>query len=144
MTLINFKKATNVTKAFTDIELDKALLELNQYNSYYVSGNDSIIFIRLSQNNLLILDFEFLFNIKLFENYSFQFSTENVFNIKLINNFSASEHDINEALIAIGYPYDLPIQSLQNVYMLMYQKSASTSKRSTINHYDESIMNINK
>ena len=109
MTIINFKKATNVTKAFTDIELDKALLELNTYNSYYVSGNASIIFIRLSQNNLLILDFEFLFNIKLFENYSFQLSTENVFNIKLINNFSASEHDINEALIAIGYPYDLRI-----------------------------------
>ena len=107
--IISFKKASNMSKTFTKIELDKILLELNVYNSYYVSGNDDIIFVRLSQNSLLILDYEFMFNVKLFEQYSFQWSIENVFNLKLINNYSASEHDINEALISVGYPYNLPL-----------------------------------
>ena len=119
---ISFQTASNATKTFTEIELDKILLELNAYNSYYVSGNDDIIFVRLSQNSLLILDYEFMFNVKLFEQYSFQWSIENVFSLKLINNYSASEHDINEALISVGYPYNLPLSSLQNIYIVIQKK----------------------
>ena len=108
MSTISFKKASNVTKAFTVSELDKIVLELNVYNTYYAAGNDDIVFIRLSQDNLLIVDLDFTFNVKLFENYTITYSVENVFNIKLINNYSASEHDINEALLSIGYAFPVP------------------------------------
>ena len=85
-----------------------------------------------------------MYNMKLFENYTMTYSVENVFNIKLINNYSASEYDINEALLSIGYAYQLPLSNLENIFMTMYQKSSSSAKRSTIHLFEEFMINVKK
>jgi len=120
---IQFKNSGNYTRVFTYVELDYILLDLNAYNQYYQSSNDDTVFIRISQSQLLIVDLEYSFNRKLFDNYSFQYSIENPVNVKLINNNSASEQTINDALTSIGYPYDIPILSLDSIFMKIYQKN---------------------
>ena len=128
---IQFRTSQNIIKLFTQTELDQMLLTLNSYNQYYQSGNDDLVFIRVSMSQLLIIDLDFLFNRRLFENYSFQSSVENVFGLRLIgiNNVTASELSINDALLTIGYGGPLPISSLESIFMTIYSKTSTTTRQ---------------
>ena len=71
---------------------------------------------------------------------------ENVFNLTLINNNSASEHSINDALISVGYPMPLPLQTLETIFMTLYFKTVGTRKsnRAPINVIEENVYNVQK
>ena len=144
---IQFRTSQNIIKLFTQTELDQMLLTLNAYNQYYQSGNDDLVFIRVSMSELLIIDLDFLFNKRLFENYSFQSSVENVFGLRLIgiNNVTASELSVNDALLTIGYGGPLPISSLESIFMTIYVKtSATTRQRKAPVHFNDEIITNNK
>ena len=94
---ILFQTDETIYKTFTYTELDYMLLQLNSYNQYYQSGNDDIVFIRISQNSLIIIDLGFNTNIKLFETYSSQYSNENICKTTLNNNNAAIDYDMNDA-----------------------------------------------
>ena len=123
MTTISFANSLGITTNFTEIELISILGNLNSSNAYFTSGLNELVFIRISQGKLLLLDLNDNINRKLFEIYSFHYSVGNVFHLKLIHNDNALELNINDALISIGFSGTTPITTLQRRYMKLYTNS---------------------
>ena len=123
MTTISFANSLGITTNFTEIELISILGNLNSSNAYFTSGLNELVFIRISQGKLLLLDLNDNINRKLFEIYSFHYSVGNVFHLKLIHNDNALELNINDALISVGFSGTTPITTLESRYMKLYTDS---------------------
>ena len=109
MSTINFTNSLGVTITFTETELISILTNLSSSNAYFTSGLNEILFIRISQGKLLLIDLNDNINRKLFEIYSFHYSVGNVFHLKLVHNDNALELNINDALISVGFSGTTPI-----------------------------------
>ena len=123
MTTISFANSLGVTTNFTEIELISILGNLNSSNAYFTSGLNEIVFVRISQGKLLLIDLNDNINRKLFEIYSFHYSVSNVFHLKLVHNDNALELNINDALISVGFSGTTPITTLESRYMKLYTNS---------------------
>jgi hypothetical protein len=132
------------TNVYTYEELNYILASLNAKNVYYIEGSEFITFIRLDIANLLLIDLKLSYNRKLFELFTFQLDPSNVFKIKLVHNELATEHDINQALVDVGYIHT-PLESLESVYMTMYVNTSLLSRKNPSSNifYDDTLL-INK
>ena len=54
----------------TDELIETILLQLNPSNNYYTTGGDDIIFIKISSNKVLLLDYTYHINRTTFQNYN--------------------------------------------------------------------------
>jgi len=120
MTTINFINSLGVTTNFTETELIRLLGSLNSSNVYFTSGLNELVFIRISQGKLLLIDLNDNIYRKLFGVYSFHYSVGNVFHLKLVHNDNALELNINDALISVGFSGTTPITTLESRYMKLY------------------------
>ena len=59
--------------------LETVILQLNSSNDYYTSGEHDIIFIKIGSNKILILDYTYHINRKVFQTYTI--------NEHIINNY---------------------------------------------------------
>lgn len=149
MSNINFTNYNNLTRQFTTTELDNILTDLNSKNSYYQSGQDNLIFIRLTEGYLLLIDLNSNTNRKLFELFSFNHAVDNPFQLKLIQNNSSNEFTIDQALLSVGYIGIIPIESLENIFMKLYIKTGldkltySQSEVDTLLSNKENLIQVN-
>ena len=67
MTTVSFANSLGVTTNFREIELISSLGNLNYSNAYFTSGLNELVFIRISQGKLLLIDLNGNINRKLFE-----------------------------------------------------------------------------
>ncbi len=118
--LLNHK---GVSYTYTNVELITILNNLDSSGTYYTYGINSIIFIRLNGQNLLLLDNGFSINHKLFELFTIQYDINNKFNLKFVHINTSLEYDIDQALLSVGYSPPLgtvPITNLEDVFMTIY------------------------
>ena len=89
MTAISFTNSLGVATNFTETELISLFGTLNSPNAYFTSGLNGLVFVRISQGKLLLIDLNDNINRKLFEIYPFHYSVGNVFHLKLVHNANA-------------------------------------------------------
>ena len=117
---ITFTNSLGNTISLTEIELTSILTNLNAANTYYANASDNLVYVRISQGNLLLVDLNTNINRKLFELFSFQFDISNPFYLKLVHNTSAIDMTIDAALISVGFSGTTPIASLESIWMTLY------------------------
>ena len=59
--------------------VETILLQLNSSKNYYTTGGDNILFINIGPNKVLLLEYTYLINRSIFQNYTI--------NENLINNY---------------------------------------------------------
>jgi len=118
-----FTNSNKLSRQFTDLELDRILSDLNGQNGYYQSSQDSLVFVRISDGYLLLVDLNDNINRKLFELFTFTFSSDNSHTLKLIQNNSANEFTLDQALLSVGYIGTIPLLNLEAQFMKLYIKS---------------------
>ena len=64
--------------------IETILLQLNSSNNYYTPGDDDILFIKISSNKALVLDYTVHINRNIFQNYTINKNTANDYNLEFI------------------------------------------------------------
>ena len=55
---------------YTNEFIETIILQLNSSNTYYTTGDDDIICIKIGSNNVLLVDYTYHINITIFQNYT--------------------------------------------------------------------------
>ena len=55
---------------YTNEFIETVLLQLNVSNSYYTTGDDDILFIKIGSNKVLILEYTYHMKRNIFQNYT--------------------------------------------------------------------------
>ena len=126
MATISFTNSEGLTTSIATIELDSIVTNLNAYNSYFTASQNNLVYIRLAEGHLLLLDIGNNTNLKLFETFTFSYASDNVWQLKLTHNTSATEFTINDALLSVGFSGVVPIVSLESVFMKHYSQNITS------------------
>ena len=55
---------------YTNELIERILLQVNSSNNYYTAGDDDILFIKIGSSKVLVSDYTYHVNRKLFQNYT--------------------------------------------------------------------------
>ena len=68
--MITFTNSEGKLLTYTNERLETILLQLNSSSNYYTSGEHVIMFIKISANNILILDYTYFINRNIIQKYT--------------------------------------------------------------------------
>ena len=66
---------------YTNEFIEAIMLQLSPSNSYYTSGDDDILFIKIGSNKILVLDYTYHINKNIFQNCTINENTINDYNL---------------------------------------------------------------
>ena len=112
-------KELNYTNEF----IETILLQLNSSNNYYTTGDDSVIFIKIGINKVLLLDYTYHINRNIFQNYSINENINNEYDLEFVLKNTSNEYTIQGVYTANSYIGT--INTLQDVYLALYDTTTS-------------------
>ena len=64
--------------------IETIILHLNSSNTYYTTGDDDMIFVKIGSTKVLLLDYTYHINRTIFQNYTINENTINDYNLEFI------------------------------------------------------------
>ena len=67
---------------YTNELIETILLQLNRSHSYYTSGDDDVLFIKIGFNKVLVLDYTYHISRNIFQNYTINRNSLNSYDLE--------------------------------------------------------------
>ena len=108
---------------YTNQYIETILLQLNSSNNYYTNGDDNILFIKIGDTKVLLLDYTYHINRTIFQKYTINENLLNPFSLEFILNNTSNEYTLQGVYNANSYIRT--ITSLQQVFLAIYDTENS-------------------
>ena len=110
---------------YTNELIETILLQLNSSNSWYTTGDDDIMFIKIGSIKVLLLDYTYRINRTIFQNFTVNKNTINAYGLECILNNTSNECTLQGVYNA--NPYIGSITDLSQVFLAIHDTTVSPS-----------------
>lgn len=118
--MIELTNSEGLLMSYTTDFIETILLQLISSNSYYINGDNEIIFIMISRNKILILDYTYHINKTIFHNYIINENLINNYGLEFMLNNTSNVYDLQS--VYNGNSFIGIITELSQVFLALYDR----------------------